>query len=72
MNLEKHIKQEWPIIVRGKRPYFTKTVTPENRRDDIARIMKDISSGLVFIHSQDEIHRDLKPRNGISSWFQNI
>jgi eukaryotic-like serine/threonine-protein kinase len=27
-------------------------------------IMKDIASGLAFIHQQKEIHRDLKPENG--------
>jgi len=70
MNLEAHINQEWPTTVRGKLPYFNKTVTPENRRDEIARIMKDISSGLAFIHLQGEIHRDLKPRNGMPGSFQ--
>jgi len=30
-------------------------------------IMKDITSGLAFIHSQKEIHRDLKPVNGINA-----
>jgi serine/threonine protein kinase len=28
-------------------------------------IMKHVLSGLEFIHSQGEAHRDLKPRNGI-------
>ena len=27
-------------------------------------IMRQITSGLAFIHSQNEIHRDLKPQNG--------
>lgn len=30
-------------------------------------ITKQITKGLAFIHSQAEIHRDLKPQNGISS-----
>jgi serine/threonine protein kinase len=70
MNLEAHIKQEWPITMRGKRSYFNKSVTPENRRDEIARIMKDISAGIAFIHLQGEIHRDLKPHNGMSGSSQ--
>jgi serine/threonine protein kinase len=69
MNLKAHIKQEWPITIRGKRSYFNKTVTLENRRDEIARIMKDISAGVAFIHLQGEIHRDLKPHNGMSDSF---
>jgi serine/threonine protein kinase len=28
-------------------------------------IMKQISDGIVFVHQQGEVHRDLKPRNGI-------
>jgi len=37
---------------------------------DIVRIwgiMSDISEGAAFIHSQSEVHRDLKPRNSIPS-----
>ena len=32
----------------------------------IGIIMRSILLGLDFIHSQNEIHRDLKPRNSIS------
>ena len=34
---------------------------------DLVRIMKDIVKGLIFIHSNNEIHRDLKPNNSFSS-----
>jgi len=30
-------------------------------------IMEDLMSGLTFVHEHKSIHRDLKPRNGISS-----
>jgi serine/threonine protein kinase len=33
---------------------------------DLVQIMKDIVKGLNFIHSNREIHRDLKPRNSSS------
>lgn len=32
----------------------------------IWRIMEDITSGIAFIHFHKEVHRDLKPRNGIA------
>ena len=31
----------------------------------LIRVLKDIASGLIYIHSQKFVHRDLKPRNGI-------
>ena len=70
MNLETHIRQEWPPTVEGTKPHFSKDVTPENRRDEVIKIMKDIAGGVSYIHRQGEIHRDLKPRNGMSSSFQ--
>jgi serine/threonine protein kinase len=30
------------------------------------QIMMDICSGLIYIHDQEYVHRDLKPTNGIS------
>lgn len=36
------------------------------RWHDLVRIMQDIANGLEFIHSNNEIHRDLKPNNSSS------
>ena len=33
------------------------------RMDQIWDIMQDITNGVAFIHSEKEIHRDLKPHN---------
>ena len=35
--------------------------------DHIWNIMKQIASGLTFIHANGEAHRDLKPSNGTGS-----
>lgn len=35
------------------------------RWNRIGGIMRDILSGLAFIHSRKEVHRDLKPRNSL-------
>jgi len=33
--------------------------------DQVWNIMSQIAGGLSFIHSNKEVHRDLKPQNGI-------
>lgn len=32
-------------------------------------LMEDITSGIAFIHSEKEVHRDLKPRNSKSRFL---
>jgi serine/threonine protein kinase len=34
------------------------------RAPQVIRIMKHITNGIAFLHSQNQVHRDLKPRNG--------
>jgi serine/threonine protein kinase len=38
-----------------------------NELDVVMQIMRQISSGLAFIHGFHEVHRDLHPRNGTFS-----
>ena len=33
-------------------------------------IMKDVANGLAYIHSQNQVHRDLKPRNSQRHFFE--
>jgi serine/threonine protein kinase len=44
------------------------TTTEESRMAQIREIMLDIIGGVIYIHSQKQTHRDLKPRNGITSF----
>lgn len=44
-------------------PPFIKTLPPSGKSLHIWNIMKQIVAGVEFIHSHDEVHRDLKPRN---------
>lgn len=34
------------------------------------RIMHDITNGLAYIHRHRELHRDIKPRNGLQTPLQ--
>ena len=54
MNLEEYMRQQWQS-----------TNAPEADMDVNWQIMKQIMSGLVFIHREGEVHRDLKPRNSL-------
>lgn len=39
---------------------------PDFRVMGIWNIVMQVANGLAFIHHHNEVHRDLKPRNGIS------
>ena len=56
MNLERYI---------GSLPHFVKTAPSSVKSSQIWNIMRQIANGRVFIHSHGEVHRDLKPRNGM-------
>jgi serine/threonine protein kinase len=38
---------------------------------ELADIMVQVLHGLVFLHSNDEVHRDLKPKNGNPWTYRN-
>jgi serine/threonine protein kinase len=44
------------------------TLLPITNVNQIWRIMQDITSGVTFIHSHKETHRDLKPRNSTPTY----
>jgi serine/threonine protein kinase len=54
--------EKWPIVDLGD--HYNDNAKKWSR---IGKIMRDVLSGLAFIHSNREIHRDLKPCNGLSS-----
>jgi serine/threonine protein kinase len=59
LNLDEYMKGNWTVIqVHGYPPGFRET--------QLWNIMKQIANGISFIHITDEVHRDLKPRNGLS------
>ena len=46
--------------------------SPPNRINNIIdslQIIKQIASGLIYIHDKEEVHGDLKPSNGIIHFY---
>src|SRR5271155_1660154 len=65
MNLEDFIHGPYIETLGGQ--YFDPTyLGNEHECLKLWNIMRDITSGLDYIHSLREVHRDLKPQNGIS------
>jgi serine/threonine protein kinase len=70
LNLQAYIERKWTSVTEEKMPYFTRgDLGPRKRMAQIWDIMEDVTSGIAFIHSLQEIHRDMKPRNGTGSRF---
>jgi mitogen-activated protein kinase kinase kinase len=44
----------------------------DERRQFIQRFMQQVLEGLIFIHEQSLVHRDLSPENGNSPFFRSI
>jgi serine/threonine protein kinase len=72
-NLDTYIQRKWTPEIKEKAPKLVGIdVLPECVRiAQAGKIMTDIAAGVSFIHSHKEIHRDLKPQNGIYSNPQN-
>jgi serine/threonine protein kinase len=66
LNLESYITRTWSEEMWLKVPYFTIEQPTRMRTAQIWDIMEDITRGVAYIHNLNEVHRDLKPCNGIS------
>lgn len=66
INLECWIERRWSTVHEKTLPYMTADFPPRMRMSQIWDIMEDVLNGVAFIHSRQEIHRDLKPRNSKS------
>jgi serine/threonine protein kinase len=64
LNLETYIKCEWTPLIHQRMPFFTFDLPHRMRLSQAWEIMECITNGVSYIHTNREIHRDLKPRNG--------
>src|SRR5438876_20213 len=63
LNLDVYLYQQWTPQLCKDVPYFTNNLPQHKRMDQVLTILRHIASGVAFIHENDQIHRDLKPRN---------
>jgi serine/threonine protein kinase len=59
LNLSHYILSEWNPTLLDKHL----TITGDNKIMNAMSIMRQITNGVIYIHSQHEVHRDLKPLN---------
>jgi serine/threonine protein kinase len=65
-NLDAYIQRRWWSDVEPHASHFAPIDISEiENLLPVKRIMRDIASGVAFIHLHKEIHRDLKPANGM-------
>jgi serine/threonine protein kinase len=61
-------REKWPRLITKLFPCEGQGRTDFEQTQNIKnvwRIMSEITSGICFFHEQKEVHRDLKPLNGI-------
>lgn len=63
LNLESWILRKWDEETEKKLPYLTGNLPSRMRIGQIWDAMEDITRAVAYIHSNKEIHRDLKPCN---------
>jgi serine/threonine protein kinase len=72
LNLERFIYSNNNPQFESQYPYFetlfdsTNKTSAQVRTEHMWSIMLDIVQGLHYIHSHEQVHRDLKPRNSKS------
>lgn len=74
LNLETYISRDWTPELHASVPFFTTIdICPTSQRiQQVGEIIRDIVKGVAFIHSQQLVHRDLKPRNGNPTMFRDV
>lgn len=65
LDLATYLDRQWSPVEMERTP-IGMDQNLNMRMEQVWKIMMDVTSGLAFIHSHKEVHRDLKPRNSNS------
>jgi serine/threonine protein kinase len=66
LNLHDYIYRETPPNPSESLPFFVKDAPASSKALQIWNVMKQIASGVKYVHSHGTVHRDLKPANSTS------
>jgi len=69
INLQDYIYRDDSKTLPDAIPYFIKDASSQVKALQIWNIIQQIASGVAFIHSHHETHRDIKPQNSNSSFL---
>jgi serine/threonine protein kinase len=71
LSLDNYIQMSWTQMMKENVPHLTSSdLPPKTKTSHVWEIMEDITQGVAFIHQRGWIHRDLKPRNGLTNMIQ--
>ena len=63
LNLDDYIHRKIPLSPCDSLPYFISNALPSIKAQQIWNIMRQLASGVNYLHTLNTVHRDLKPTN---------
>ena len=69
LNLDRYIAGAFPDPLPERLHRLKVPDTPRGRVQRALSILLDIAEGLAFIHTRQEVHRDMKPENGMHRYY---